>query len=204
MHRCSCRSLKWFFFLFWTAPAREERWAMRSSEVRQGKKDRRRCWRRAIRRVFAISLRPSLSLAIIFPSGRCAACIHFTGRSFLRFSEANLVVWAHCKAHFRVTFVLVYSDLERSLEGGGTIGEMGFVAWWYAWTHALLYMSPYVYSAIGIGISIGVSVLGASWYIPNIALHDVQSVLIFNRELIEETCGLHEVVDDDVLCERSI
>ncbi|XP_073391682.1 V-type proton ATPase subunit c''2 [Physcomitrium patens] len=41
--------------------------------------------------------------------------------------------------------------------------EMGFVAWWYAWTHALLYMSPYVYSAIGIAISIGVSVLGASW-----------------------------------------
>jgi hypothetical protein len=45
----------------------------------------------------------------------------------------------------------------------GRSAEMGFVAWWYAWTHALLYMSPYVYSAIGIAISIGVSVLGASW-----------------------------------------
>jgi hypothetical protein len=85
----------------------------------------------------------------------------------------------------------------------GAIGEMGFVAWWYAWTHALLYMSPYVYSAIGIGISIGVSVLGASWYIPNTALDDVQNVLIFSRELVEEICGLLEVVDD-VLCERLI
>ena len=77
------------------------------------------------------------------------------------------------------------------------------MAWWYAWTHALLYMSPYVYSAIGIGISIGVSVLGASWYAPNTALDDAQNVLICSRGLIEEICGLLEVVDD-VLCERSM
>ncbi|CAM6091640.1 unnamed protein product [Calypogeia fissa] len=32
-----------------------------------------------------------------------------------------------------------------------------------SWTHALLYLSPYVFAAIGIAISIGVSVLGASW-----------------------------------------
>ncbi|EFJ12101.1 hypothetical protein SELMODRAFT_170654 [Selaginella moellendorffii] len=32
-----------------------------------------------------------------------------------------------------------------------------------SWRHALLYISPYTFAAIGIAISIGVSVLGASW-----------------------------------------
>ncbi|KAJ7566486.1 hypothetical protein O6H91_02G105500 [Diphasiastrum complanatum] len=32
-----------------------------------------------------------------------------------------------------------------------------------SWAHAFLYISPYTFSAIGIAISIGVSVLGASW-----------------------------------------
>ncbi|KAL2622420.1 hypothetical protein R1flu_002625 [Riccia fluitans] len=32
-----------------------------------------------------------------------------------------------------------------------------------SWLHALLYISPYSFSALGIALSIGVSVLGASW-----------------------------------------
>lgn len=40
---------------------------------------------------------------------------------------------------------------------------MGFYLWLRAWLHALLYMSPYLYSSIGIAVSIGISVLGASW-----------------------------------------
>lgn len=33
-----------------------------------------------------------------------------------------------------------------------------------SWSRALLQISPYTFSAIGIAISIGVSVLGAAWY----------------------------------------
>ncbi len=40
---------------------------------------------------------------------------------------------------------------------------MGFVLFWREWTHAFLYMSPFVFSAIGIALSVGVSVLGAAW-----------------------------------------
>lgn len=32
-----------------------------------------------------------------------------------------------------------------------------------SWAHALVQISPYAYSAVGIGIAIGVSVLGAAW-----------------------------------------
>jgi V-type H+-transporting ATPase proteolipid subunit len=41
--------------------------------------------------------------------------------------------------------------------------KMGFVLWWREWTHAFLYMSPFVFSAIGIALSVGISVLGAAW-----------------------------------------
>jgi hypothetical protein len=40
---------------------------------------------------------------------------------------------------------------------------MGFVLFWREWTQAFLYMSPFVFSAIGIALSVGVSVLGAAW-----------------------------------------
>ena len=33
-----------------------------------------------------------------------------------------------------------------------------------SWSHALVRISPYTYSAVGIAIAIGVSVLGAAWY----------------------------------------
>jgi hypothetical protein len=41
--------------------------------------------------------------------------------------------------------------------------NMGFVLFWREWTQAFLYMSPFVFSAIGIALSVGVSVLGAAW-----------------------------------------
>jgi F0F1-type ATP synthase membrane subunit c/vacuolar-type H+-ATPase subunit K len=41
--------------------------------------------------------------------------------------------------------------------------NMGFILFWREWTQAFLYMSPFVFSAIGIALSVGVSVLGAAW-----------------------------------------
>jgi hypothetical protein len=34
-----------------------------------------------------------------------------------------------------------------------------------SWARALVQISPYTFSAIGIAVSIGVSVLGAAWYL---------------------------------------
>lgn len=34
-----------------------------------------------------------------------------------------------------------------------------------SWSRALVQISPYTFSALGIAIAIGVSVLGAAWYI---------------------------------------
>eukprot|EP00245_Coleochaete_scutata_P007443 TRINITY_DN22856_c0_g1_i1.p1 TRINITY_DN22856_c0_g1~~TRINITY_DN22856_c0_g1_i1.p1 ORF type:complete len:177 (+),score=31.24 TRINITY_DN22856_c0_g1_i1:120-650(+) len=40
---------------------------------------------------------------------------------------------------------------------------MGYYIDLAAWRHALLFVSPYSYAAIGIALSIGISVLGAAW-----------------------------------------
>lgn len=54
-----------------------------------------------------------------------------------------------------------------------------------SWARALVKISPYTFSAIGIAISIGVSVLGAAWFeSSNSLLFNHVRVSIFNSIMI--------------------
>lgn len=50
-----------------------------------------------------------------------------------------------------------------------------------SWSRALLQISPYTFSAIGIAVAIGVSVLGAAWY-PFLSIYLYLSVSIFSLD----------------------
>ncbi|GKV26783.1 hypothetical protein SLEP1_g36018 [Rubroshorea leprosula] len=44
------------------------------------------------------------------------------------------------------------------MSGSAMVGDSS------SWSRALLQISPYTFSAVGIAIAVGVSVLGAAWY----------------------------------------
>ncbi|KAL2897750.1 VHA-c''2: V-type proton ATPase subunit c''2 [Bienertia sinuspersici] len=63
-----------------------------------------------------------------------------------------------------------------------------------SWARALVQISPYTFSAIGIALSIGVSVLGAAWLCVGIigsscALSDAQNSSLFVKILVIEIFG---------------
>ena len=50
------------------------------------------------------------------------------------------------------------------------------------WAHALVKVSPYTFSAIGIAIAIGVSVLGAAWSLS--ILYSLISFIFFGVKIL--------------------
>jgi hypothetical protein len=71
--------------------------------------------------------------------------------------EVELEVWKKGKGVFGILLLLQKKKKKQKKT------NMGFVLYWREWTQAFLYMSPFVFSAIGIALSVGVSVLGAAW-----------------------------------------
>jgi hypothetical protein len=49
-----------------------------------------------------------------------------------------------------------------------------------SWSQALVKISPYTFSAVGIAVAIGVSVLGAAWYHSDLVIFMCAKHLFFN------------------------